>query len=352
MSSKIKLNINSDDHNVNDNLYCWSEFGERPNKVAFYNYYDGNKFEEIISSYSKGENTFSEFIPSGDGYAINKKSLIKIDDELYLSYLCIDNSGDPDINEIAFYSKGDKTGLMKQLIQELSPALLVEESEEDGEPSNNLSKFNTFAMTQEGLILENFEMDLDEDQEFYYNKETYKSLKSVTKKIKKSKKGLTLLTGERGTGKTSSLKYITEKTGKSLFFIPNNMLDYTLGSPEFKTFLNNHPNILLVIDDCETLMGEGLSNMNLLSNSILQIVDGVLSDKFRTNVLLVFNDKPSGVDLMDCNNLIGEVSFKKLELDEVKELTEHIGSKKKFKNKNKLSNILKGIDNNKSNIGL
>jgi len=74
MKSKINLNINKDDYNINDFLYCWNKFGTRPNKVILYNQYSTKLFNELIIGTS--ENRFTEIIPSDDFNVINEKVLV------------------------------------------------------------------------------------------------------------------------------------------------------------------------------------------------------------------------------------------------------------------------------------
>jgi putative ribosome biogenesis GTPase RsgA len=54
-------------------------------------------------------------------------------------------------------------------------------------------------------------------------------------KIKKSEKGLSVLWGERGTGKTSIINYLADKLDRIVIFIPNNLIEHTINNPDFMT---------------------------------------------------------------------------------------------------------------------
>ena len=125
MKSKINLNINKDDYNINDFLYCWDEFGTRPNKIILYNQYSTKLFDELIIGTS--ENRFTEIMPSDEFSIVNEKVLVKISDDIFITYLTMDKDCDNSIiNEIAFFYKDYDTNFerFKKLLSKLVLVLL------------------------------------------------------------------------------------------------------------------------------------------------------------------------------------------------------------------------------------
>jgi predicted AAA+ superfamily ATPase len=348
MKSKINLNINKDDYNINDFLYCWNKFGTRPNKVILYNQYSTKLFNELIIGTS--ENRFTEIIPSDDFNVINEKVLVKISDDIFITYLTMDKDCESSIiNEIAFFYKDYDTNFEKiQEVIEKINSCLIEFTEE-----NERYKLNTISLSSNGLEMEPVEMSsVDiENFELYYTDKTMKGLNKVIKSIKKSNKGLTILYGERGTGKTSTINYITTKLESIVIFIPNNMVENTINNPDFRKFLKKHSKPVIIIDDCEMFFNEAFAKSNIFVNNLLQMVDGFLSDSMEVNVITIFNvEDEDEIDhsLIDCNNLTDIVKFDCLSENESNDLSKHLGQDKKYKNKNRIVDIIKKRKNKAS----
>jgi hypothetical protein len=85
-------------------------------------------------------------------------------------------------------------------------------------------------------------------------------------------------------------------------------------------------------------------------------VDGFLSDILSTNIICIFNESDKNEldeNLLDCNNFLGEVEFEYLTSDESNELSSYLEYNKKYKNKNKLIDIIKNRETDIDNkIGL
>ena len=108
ISHNLNLNINKDDSNINDFIFCWNEFGSRPSKVTLHNTYITKSFVDIIDNLVQEENTFTEIIPSDDQYIINDKILAKISEFIYLSYVVIDREHESSmISDLVFYYKSE-----------------------------------------------------------------------------------------------------------------------------------------------------------------------------------------------------------------------------------------------------
>lgn len=339
--TQFNINVNRDDATLNDFLFCWSKFESRPNKIVVYNTYSTKEFNEIISKITSDRNILTEIIPDGEEYLINDKIFLKILDGLYISYVQIDRNSDKSIiNELCFFYKGDKEFKTIQTTIESLNGCLVDFCEEQS------NRINTLSIGPNGLEIDPVGlMDTDLDNtELFYNHKTFKGIKKLIKSIKKSKKGLSILYGQRGTGKTSMINYLSTSIDRMIIFIPNNMIDATINNPEFKRFIRRYPSPIIIIDDCEMMFNESYNKSNILVNNLIQLVDGFLSDSIEAQIITLFNvDSDVEIDhsLLDCNNLIDIVEFTKLNGEEATELSKYLDKSKKYKSDTRLIDVVK-----------
>ena len=352
-NKSLKINITKDDNNVNDFLYCWDKFNDRPNKIIIYSSFSKEGFISIISEYTEYKNSSIELIPVDELDIINDKSIIKINDNIYLSYIILDRENENAfIHEITFfYISEDDMKIINEILLKLNDSII------DIEEEINNYKLNTVYISQNGVEIEAIDkIELDENIDLFYNEKTLKSINKLTKTLKKSNKGLSVLYGERGTGKTSLINYISEKLDRIVIYIPNNMIDVTLNTPEFRTFLKKHHKPIIVLDDCEMIFSDIFSKSNIYVNNILQMLDGLLSNSIQLNIITIFNvEDDSEIDhiLLETNSLIDIIEIEYLDEDESTNLSKHLGFNKKYKTKTKLIDVIK--KNNSKNykkIGL
>jgi len=337
--SNLSININNEDEN-NDFLYCWDKFGDRPNKIKVFNSYLKEEFLEILDEYKKEISLSSEVIPAEEYDIVNEKHFIKVSDTIYISYIILDKDSEESmIHEVSFFFKNvnEDADLVNQISKKLNECI-VDLSEEDDVRHN----LHTISISQQGLDLE--PISKPELEDFYYNEKTFKSIKSLIKKIKKSNKGLSVLHGARGTGKSTLIYYLSESIDRNIIYIPNNMLDATISNPEFKSFIRKFNKPIIVIDDCEMIFNEMFTKSNIYVNNLLQMVDGVTADSTPVNIITIFNvDEEEEIDhnLLDCNALQGIVYFDYLNSEEATDLSKHLEHNKKYKTKTRLVDIIK-----------
>lgn len=343
----INLNVNKDDSNLNDFLYCWDKFKSRPNKIVIHNTYSTKQFLSIVEKIEQSKNVFTEIIPDYDDYIINDKILVQLSENFYISYVVIDRNLDSSIvSDVVFYYKEPDDFInISKLIDELENTIVNFTDEE----SYNL---NTLNFSNGALEIEPIEYMVtdDENVESYYSHKTFKSVSKLIKKIKKSDKGLSILWGDRGTGKTSIINHLADKLDRIIIFIPNNLLDVTLSNPDFRKFIKKYQKPIIVLDDCEMIFSEYFTKSNIIVNNLLQLVDGYLSDGLKINIITIFNvESESEIDhtLLDCNNLIDVVEFDYLSSDESNELSKILGNKPTHKTKSRLIEVLHKRNNTK-----
>jgi hypothetical protein len=350
---KLNLNIDKDDAELNDYLYCWQQFGARPNKILIHNTYSTKLFNELINKYLIDKNYFTEIIPSDDNFIINDKMFVKIDDFVYCSYIVLDRQQENSIvNEIIFFYKSSEDfNRVQKIIEELNGCLISFEEDDQ-------SIVNTISLSNNGLELEPIDIcDADVDNfSAYYPKSIFKDINKLIKDIKASLKGLSIIYGEKGTGKTSIINYLATKLDRIVIYIPNNMIENTINNPEFRKFLKRFYRSVIVIDDCEMLFGEFFQRSNIFANNLLQMIDGFLSDTIEVNIVTIFNlenEDEIDEDLLDANNLLRVIKFDYLSPEEATELSEHLGNNKQYKAKALVLDVVKNKKSTeKREIGL
>lgn len=130
-------------------------------------------------------------------------------------------------------------------------------------------------------------------------------------------KGLVLLHGKPGTGKTSYLRYLLQEiTTKNIIYITPE-ISHQLGEPSFLNFILSYPNSVLIIEDAETLIkSREIENNNLIAN-LLNLTDGLLSDCLHLQIICTFNTNIENIDkaLMRKGRLIARYEFNELTIE-------------------------------------
>ncbi len=192
--------------------------------------------------------------------------------------------------------------------------------------SNNIA---LVIQTPRGYDTTSFELpDQKLDIELGYGK----GFKPIHEKIistlnKKNGKGLVLLHGTPGTGKTHYLKYLASKIkDKKVLFIPPYLADF-ITSPEMTPFLIQNSNSVLFIEDAERVITDrNNGGANGVSN-ILNITDGILSDILKIQIVATFNMDKAKIDsaLLRKGRLIAEHKFDALPIEDANNLLKYLG---------------------------
>ena len=190
---------------------------------------------------------------------------------------------------------------------------------------NNIS---LIVQTRHGYDTQTFDLPKQQlDLDYNYGSSFIPIHDKILKTLNQKKgKGLVLLHGEPGTGKTHYLKYLASKIkDKKVMFVPPYLVDF-ITSPEMTPFLIENSDSILFIEDAERVITDRDTNgANGVSN-ILNLTDGILGDILNIQIVATFNMDRKKIDtaLLRKGRLIAEHKFDKLSTDDANKLIKHL----------------------------
>ncbi len=189
-------------------------------------------------------------------------------------------------------------------------------------------EINIITQTSSGLDLKQLEIKPTTlDIDLYYN-DDFKPVDETIKQrlAKEHDKGIILLHGLPGTGKTTYLRHLIGSTNKRILFVSPGVAG-NLMNPEFIDLLIDNPNAILVIEDAENIIMDRKFSSNSSVSNLLNISDGLLSDCLNVQIICTFNSALHMVDsaLMRKGRLIAKYEFTKLDTGKAQRLSDHLG---------------------------
>jgi hypothetical protein len=167
------------------------------------------------------------------------------------------------------------------------------------------------------------------DLDLYYEDDFKEIHHTINRRInKKDDKGIVLLHGIPGTGKTTYLRYLVGKIKKRVLFVPPDMAAQIV-NPDLVKLLIDNPNSVLIIEDAENIIMQRQPGSDSAVSNLLNISDGLLSDFLNVQIICTFNSSLSVVDsaLLRKGRLIAKYEFGKLSIPKAQRLSDHIASK-------------------------
>ena len=143
---------------------------------------------------------------------------------------------------------------------------------------------------------------------------------------KKKDKGIVLLHGIPGTGKTTYLRFLIGKIKKKVMFLPPNVAA-NMTNPDFVNILIENPNSVLIIEDAENIITDRKESGSSAVSNLLNISDGLLADCLNTQIICTFNTQLSNIDsaLLRKGRLIAMYEFGKLSAGKSQTLSNQLG---------------------------
>ena len=190
------------------------------------------------------------------------------------------------------------------------------------------------------------------DGDLHYGKGFDNFHAQLLERFKTDSKGLVLLHGIPGSGKTHFCRSLLKQlgaSGKYVIYLPPNMVD-NLIDPNMMTFLSatvldkaeQGKSCILLLEDAESLLvartNEGRSSG---ITNLLNITDGILNDMLSIQVIATFNTTLSNIDkaLLRPERLIARKEFKKLSKEDAQILANKLGMDKKIEEPSTLAEI-------------
>lgn len=343
------------DYTINHYDIVKTMFNNTPNIISLNNFYDYNNVSPLIKDF-KVVNKLDEYIPYENGeYIIDSKILALINEKNYMSYIISDKFSElPTISNIVFYQSplDEVDDVLTNLINSINNFSL-ENTDDNLEENNNTNNLNYICLGKNGLYLSPLEIKDDIDINLCYSKDTLKQLKELDNQIKNNEFGIWILHGKTGYGKTSSLKFLSEKNKNVSFtYITHTNLDSTINSNEIYDFILNNNQIIFIIDDFEKLYNNFDLKLNQTITNISQMIDNFLFKSYKIGFIIILNNDEILIDELDLlsnlNSFKMDIEFNSLEKNKLEKLIKKTNKDLKIDIKNKFS--LSDIINNKNTI--
>lgn len=309
----IKEKIAFGNHYIDTGDFYVNKFNRQPNVAEITDVKLSVVFNLIKSKkYGKVKNIFQS-----NEYNWGKNELV-YDKTIFILYRKIMISLSYD--DVYIYYQNSEFDRIKNMIDEFKNHK-AECKEVDYEI--NIISLNGNSLELKTINITPTELDLD----LYYTDDFKAVDATIKEKLAKEKdKGIVLLHGLPGTGKTTYLRHLIGSLKKKVMFVSPSVAS-NLMNPEFMDLLIDNPNSILVIEDAENIiMDRRFSSQSSVSN-LLNISDGLLSDCLNVQIICTFNSELSFVDsaLLRKGRLIAKYEFGKLDVAKANKLSSHLG---------------------------
>ncbi len=165
------------------------------------------------------------------------------------------------------------------------------------------------------------------DLDLFYNPDFREIDTVIRQRLNKSEdKGIVLLHGLPGTGKTTYLRFLVGGIKKRILFL-SPAVTGDLMNPEFIELLTSHPNSVLIIEDAENVIMDRRNNPGSSVSHLLNISDGLLADFLNIQLVCTFNSSLTLIDsaLLRKGRLIAKYEFGRLNIAQSQRLSKHLG---------------------------
>lgn len=130
-------------------------------------------------------------------------------------------------------------------------------------------------------------------------------------------KGLIILHGTPGSGKTNYIRWLTGNSKRSMIYIPPDLVA-SLTKPTFLDFLLRNKGHTFIVEDGESTLVPRVGKDNSIVSSILNLTDGILGDALNCQFICTFNTEIENIDsaLLRPGRLLVRHEFGMLSVDE------------------------------------
>lgn len=317
------------------NYYC-KKFGYIPNYFTFENPFSleiCDVLKENMYAIIWTNKIYKQDTVVPDTYVYQKEDML-----IEVSFKTTDNDGDS-VNEyfdsVHNRSKDkklfpSKVRLEVYYMHEASINQLIDLVNWYAIKKTNTPKISLVTNSHKGLtsVAQSIATVDDIDLEMHYGAEFVGIHNRIITKLSEEKgKGLVLLHGTPGTGKTSYIRYLCKHLNKEIIFLPPYLAE-NIASPDFVPFLLERTNSILIIEDAERIIlnRESSESSRQGVSNILNMTDGILSDILSIQIIATFNTIREKIDkaLLRKGRLIAEHKFDLLSVDSSNKLLRHL----------------------------
>ncbi|WP_128548212.1 AAA family ATPase [Larkinella soli] len=192
------------------------------------------------------------------------------------------------------------------------------------EPDNSLGKVGLITQQYNELIVEETQLKLlPLDLEKHYNDDLRPVYDKLIKRLNtNSEKGLIILHGKPGTGKTNLIRHLTTQLTKQVLVLPPQLVE-VMTQPGFIPFLLEQRNSVLVIEEAEQVLMDRENDVrNAAVSNLLNLTDGLLADCLAIQIICTFNTDITRLDpaLLRKGRLIARYEFRELAVEKANRL--------------------------------
>ena len=302
--------------------------------VGFINNVDTNKIFELIQEekYGKVRDVYQRIYHDWDDDRVRfSKTIFVLQDNLMVKLA-------DDWLEIYFGTKG--YAMANKMLDDFKSRKAPEKEKEN---EINVISLSGNQLDLKSIAIKPTALNID----LYYN-DDFKIIDALIRErlSKENDKGIVLLHGLPGTGKTTYLRYLVGSLKKKIMFVSPSVAG-NLMNPEFMDLLLDNPNAILVIEDAENIIMERRYSSHSTVSNLLNISDGLLSDCLNVQIVCTFNSEIALVDtaLLRKGRLIARYEFGKLSVGKANILGQHLGLKTSFTKPMTLAEITNPDDN-------
>lgn len=161
----------------------------------------------------------------------------------------------------------------------------------------------------------------------YYNDDFKPVYEDIIKFLNEPKSGLIVARGAVGSGKTTLIRHLITNYPKQYIIVTPGMIGH-IAAPEFISFMLDHKNSVLILEDCEQMLVERQENVfgNAITN-LLNMTDGILSDILNIKCICTFNADIDNIDpaVLRKGRCFANYEFRPLDANKTKVLLERQG---------------------------
>jgi hypothetical protein len=290
-----------------------SQFDNIPDIICFENI-NHKRWIKFITSLKK--RAWKHFIKKD---VSGSKGKVSIDEENYFLEEDVLINYSSDNKRVCMMWRNTSAKVIGQLIIGISKTRRVKK------PKNSIK---LILETKYGLDTEDFKIQTSSATiEESYNDDFLSYHELICKRLNtKNDKGIVLLHGLPGTGKTSYIRWLVKSLKKNIIFLPPHMAG-ALSQPSFIKFLMENKNSIFVIEDAEKILIDRNQVQDSPVSTILNISDGFLADILNIQIICSFNTDLTKIDkaLLRRGRLITKYEFGKLETAKANELSTKLG---------------------------